>query len=200
MVKRLSDELQSCLNLIRELSESLGDESEQTEVVLRELLARAEAARTALLRMVAIRDADAEPTNLVEVLERAARFALATRDLDIEWQLDTPLAIVAADPGRLWDVVLNLILTAVDAKARSLVIRLESTEKRHRVEIEDDGTDVAAADRARLFDSTAVGRSRRSLNGARDIIESFGGDIELTAPVEKPGVRLVISLPAVTLL
>lgn len=202
MSKRIIEELQTCMDVIRNLTVSLGQENEQAQTVIRDLLEGVQAAQSILESMVEDREAGSEPTNLVEVIERAARFALATRDFDIDWQLDTPLAIVSVDPGRLWDVILNLVLNAFDADAHSLTIRLESRERAHRVEIEDDGTGVPEHLRQRIFDPgvSTKGQARgQGLSISRATIESFGGTLELAAARSGTGARFVIDLPAVTL-
>lgn len=128
------------------------------------------------------------PELLRETVEANAGFALAhatSFDLDIPPELDT--ARVLADPGRLAQVVANLLSNAAKFSANQPVaITLRRGEGTLRVEILDHGPGVPENVRERIFQrftqaEDETSRKRRGtglgLSIAKAIIERLGGSI-----------------------
>jgi two-component system NtrC family sensor kinase len=114
--------------------------------------------------------------------------------------------LVALPAGRLTQVVLNLVLNAVDAIAgveggrdARITVRAHRDEGYVCVEVEDDGPGVPVAMRESLFEpfvtSKEVGKGTGlGLAVCRGIVESAGGSIMLDATYEG-GARFVVRLP-----
>jgi two-component system sensor histidine kinase PilS (NtrC family) len=107
------------------------------------------------------------------------------------------------DPDQLRQVLWNLLLNAaqaVHAAGSGGVIVLRSGpdgERGGRLEVEDDGPGVAAADLARLFTpffTTKAGGTGLGLATVHRIVEAHGGTVEV-AGVAPRGVRFTVRLP-----
>lgn len=98
---------------------------------------------------------------------------------------------IEAYPGRLNQVWTNLISNALDAMAGSgtLTIRTEVVDAGHvKVQVQDDGPGIAAADLDRIFDLNFTTRHGRvefglglGLRIARDVVTQHGGSISVAS-------------------
>jgi signal transduction histidine kinase len=98
---------------------------------------------------------------------------------------------IEAYPGRLNQVWTNLMSNALDAMAEAgtLTIRTEVVDAGHvKVQIEDDGPGIAAADLDRIFDLHFTTRHGRvefglglGLRIARDVVTQHGGSITVAS-------------------
>jgi two-component system nitrogen regulation sensor histidine kinase GlnL len=132
------------------------------------------------------------PVNLHEVSERARALiaAEATPTLKLARDYDPSLPNVRGDADRLLQLLLNLIRNAVQAQAKSILVR---TRAEHatvidgqpvrlalRVDVMDDGTGVPDAVRDTLFLPLVSGRSEGTGLGlalAQEIAHEHGGCI-----------------------
>lgn len=122
----------------------------------------------------------------------------------LELDLDRDLPEIRADRTQLQQVVVNLAVNALQAMAqadspiRILTFRTRADpDGRIRIEVEDTGPGIAAADSSRLFDSfftTKPGGLGIGLSICRTIMESFGGTIEQEGAAT--GARFVCRIPA----
>lgn len=115
--------------------------------------------------------------------------------------------LVALSAGRLAQVVLNLVLNAVDALAEAgrerparITVRARRDGGTVQVEVEDDGPGVPAAMQDRLFEpfvtTKEVGKGTGlGLAVCRGIVESAQGTITLDATCVT-GARFVVRVPA----
>jgi len=111
-----------------------------------------------------------------------------------------PQALVS--PGRLAQVLVNLLLNAADAMSGkgTIVVACQQIENTVVVTIADEGPGVAAENRRKIFDpfftTKPVGQGTGlGLSVSRSIVESFGGTLELAPFVEGQGAKLVLTLP-----
>jgi two-component system, NtrC family, sensor kinase len=109
---------------------------------------------------------------------------------------------VLAAPGRLTQVLVNLLLNAADAQngKGAVTISCASVEGRIRIAVSDEGPGIARDLHRKVFDpfftTKAPGQGTGlGLSISRSIVESYGGTLELDATAEK-GARFVIELPA----
>jgi signal transduction histidine kinase len=118
-------------------------------------------------------------------------------------------ALVAGEPDRLSQVVINLISNAIkynDAPRPVVEIRSRTEDGRYVVEVADNGPGIPKADRRRIFEKFARGQHGVSegqpgaglgLAISRQIVERMGGRLDLVAD-QKRGACFRVSLPLVT--
>jgi histidine kinase len=149
-----------------------------------------------------------------EVLQRACDFfseQLKIRDIVLKWELDADQPPVLADPNRLEQVFINLLVNARDAiedkctgkecTPRDRIIRLRTrSNSRHVVtEVTDTGPGIPQEVLARIFEpffsTKEVGRGTGlGLSICYDIVTDYEGTIHAFS---KPGhgARFVVTLP-----
>ena len=130
---------------------------------------------------------------------------LSTANVEVVKAFDPDLPSIMADPGQMQQVIMNLVVNAEFAMKKAHDggrLTITTTSKGDHVEIiiEDNGTGMDAAIRARLFqlfyttkdpgEGTGLG-----LSVSRSIILEHGGDITVESTLGK-GTRVIIQLPA----
>jgi signal transduction histidine kinase len=140
---------------------------------------------------------------LAGVIEEAlgiAKYYPRTRQRAIEPTLADDLPPIRGVRDHLTQVILNLVLNAVDATDRGGRIRLEGRTEGDRVvlTIEDDGRGIGLADRCRLFQpffTTKPHGTGLGLFVSRQIVEEMGGTLSY---VTEPGAgsTFTVRLPA----
>jgi signal transduction histidine kinase len=103
----------------------------------------------------------------------------------------------SCDPGRLRQVLANLLANAVHAGAHRIDIRCEPRDGFASVLVRDDGPGVDPAVRDRLFEPFATGRPDGKGLGlalSRRIVERQGGALTLVAE-HRPGAAFEVRLP-----
>jgi hypothetical protein len=142
--------------------------------------------------------------NLVAVAEHATLFArdqATARKVTMEVVKGEPLPELEFDSGQIHQVLLNLLLNAVQACSEGGGVRVEfvSDEKTVTVCVSDTGKGIPSAVLPNIFrpffttkgDGTGLG-----LSLARRIVEDHGGRLEATSEVGK-GSRFTLSLPKI---
>jgi signal transduction histidine kinase len=110
------------------------------------------------------------------------------------------LSKVRADRDQVLQVVLNLVLNAVDAAPPGGEIRLSAdadAPEAVRILVEDDGPGVPAAVRERIFDpffTTKAGGTGLGLSISQGIVARHGGSLRVEET--GTGTRAVVTLPA----
>jgi len=143
-----------------------------------------------------------EPTlslALVDVGELAAEAvrALSRSHPGMEARLEVPPLPVLADPGRIRQVLANLLVNAAQAGARVVELRGRVDGPLARLEIADDGAGVPPDLRDRLFDPFSTGRADGTGLGlaiSLRIVERHGGSLRLLQR-ELPGAAFELTLP-----
>ena len=145
---------------------------------------------------------DREPVNLLELATDEAKRLGPPLNLDIE-AVGIP-AVVAADPGRLRQVVGNLAHNSATAGARSIQIRVGRDHDAVTMQFADDGPGFpievqdsafdrfARADRARTPGSTGAGLG---LSIVRAIIAAHGGTVVARTGAPLGGAVVTARLP-----
>ena len=169
----------------------------------------AERAREVILRMRSalrketaarsLRDLSSIVSDSVQLLEHEAR----DRGAEFELLLARQPLQVDVDPVQVQQVVLNLLLNALDASAeqpaerRCVVVRTQASGSSAEAMVRDRGCGVSAEDRPHLFEpfyTTKPAGLGMGLSISRSIAESHGGRI-LMEPAEVGSVfRLVLPL------
>ncbi len=134
--------------------------------------------------------------DLAEIAADASR-GLAHRHPAVAVRLELPPLRVDADPGRIGQVLANLLVNAAQAGARGIAIHGGAADGFVRVEVRDDGAGIPSGIRARLFDPFTTGRADGTGLGlaiARRIAERHGGTLDLVED-GRPGTAFALRLP-----
>lgn len=141
----------------------------------------------------------ADVRQAVEQALRIARPRLrATARLDLDLR-DVPP--VLALPGRIVQVVLNLLLNATEAlggrpeKENLICVRLDSAAGRTLIEVSDNGSGLAPSVRERLRLGTPAASDGLGLTISQELVHRMGGNL-LTSSLPGAGTTFIVSLPA----
>jgi signal transduction histidine kinase len=177
-------------------------ETERIHSILRDLLQFARPSGNPAANAEPIRGDVAEA-----VADTAGLIAPQKAMQDVELELDVPadLPPVAMSREQLVQLVLNLVLNAVDALAGGGKVRVAAdlTERFVRLVVEDNGPGVSAAIRDRLFEPFATTKDVGKGTGlglavCRGLVEAAGGSITLDS-AWATGARFVVELPCADL-
>jgi signal transduction histidine kinase len=109
--------------------------------------------------------------------------------VSLQTDLAADVRAVLADPIQLQQVMLNLIINAIDAmragtcRERTLVVRSEQAHDCVLVTVKDSGCGISPEDQPRIFDpfyTTKSGGIGMGLAISRSIIQAHGGAIWMT--------------------
>ncbi len=140
------------------------------------------------------------PVDLVEEALGIAKYYQRTKERAITTDVPADLPPVRGVRDHLAQVILNLVLNAIDATGRGGRIHLEARDDAGAVvlSVEDDGRGVAADDRARLFQpyfTTKPSGTGLGLFVSRQIVEEMGGTLTFRSEPGR-GTTFLIRLPA----
>ena len=139
----------------------------------------------------------------VEVAEEAlgiAKYYQRTKDRAITTDIPADLPPIRGIRDHLTQVLLNLVLNAIDATGRGGRIHIEGREDGQAIilSVEDDGRGVALEDRARLFQpyfTTKPSGTGLGLFVSRQIVEELGGTLTFRSEPGR-GATFLARLPA----
>jgi PAS domain S-box-containing protein len=144
--------------------------------------------------------------DLISEVLAIARGELERNDILLETRLCDGLRTIMAERTQLQQVILNLVINAVDAMSsvaeRILIVRSEMSESHHvLITVEDSGTGIEIGNVDRIFEPFFTTKAKgmgMGLSICRTIIESHGG--KLLFSVRTPhgssfSARLPTSLP-----
>jgi two-component system NtrC family sensor kinase len=128
---------------------------------------------------------------------------LTKANVKVELGLDETLPRIRGNPGKLQQVLLNLILNARDAMEQGglLTIRsLQTPEGSVHVTVADSGSGITPENLARIFDPFYTTKAAKKGTGlglsiSYGIIQEHGGEIEASSAPET-GTRFDLSFPA----
>ncbi len=130
--------------------------------------------------------------------------AIASNHVKVETDLDGELPHVFGDRVQLEQLILNLLLNAVEAMQQvdssSRILRVRSTRDDDRivVAIQDTGVGFKSADAERLFDpffTTKPDGMGMGLSISRSIVEAHGGQLSASINDDSRGATLSFALP-----
>jgi signal transduction histidine kinase/ActR/RegA family two-component response regulator len=148
----------------------------------------------------------AYPVEIVEAALASVRPAAEAREVRVEQTLDPGAGPVLADPGRLEQIVVNLLGNAVKFTPRGgwVEIRLEEEGGEVRIQVRDGGEGIEPELLPHVFDffwQADASTTRRQgglglgLAIVRQLIELHGGAISAASPGKGEGATFTVSLP-----
>lgn len=157
---------------------------------------------------------ETESVDLNNVIGRSFDFfsqQLKLHDIEVMWELTDDLPSIQADPNRLEQVFINMLLNARDAidekcanmdcgpLDRVITLRTRSTRRHVIAEVLDTGTGIPKELSSKLFEpfftTKEVGKGTGlGLSISYGIVTDYGGTIRATT-LDDGGSRFVISLP-----
>ena len=147
-----------------------------------------------------------QPTNLNQVIDRALRLIQHQLDLgaiQVQRDLDTELPLVICDGAQIEQVLLALMMNALDAMPQGGNLWVTTTLSREdnvvRVVVRDDGCGIPPEILPRLFEpfltTKETGRGvGLGLAISRSILERHNGDIEVQSEIGR-GTTFTVTLP-----
>ena len=152
---------------------------------------------------------DVKPIDLGPVVEaalEAVRPAAAAKHIHLDLSLDSTVGAVSGDPGRLQQVVWNLLSNAMKftPDGGSVDVRLEGAGSNACITIQDTGEGIPESflpfvfDRFRQADSTFTrmhGGLGIGLAIVRHLVEMHGGLVTADSPGKDQGATFTVSLP-----
>jgi PAS domain S-box-containing protein len=150
--------------------------------------------------------APVDVNELVRHILRVRGYSLTTRNVRIVEELQPGLGSVLADPGRLEQVLLNLVVNAEQAITEasgsgSITIRTRSEAQEVSITVQDTGPGIAPENLERIFDPfwTTKGPGEGTglgLSLVHRIVADHGGTIRVESELGR-GARFTVLLPAV---
>ena len=146
-----------------------------------------------------------EPMNLVEVVEAVHMdVAPLAGSTEIKVSVSAPLIEVLGDAARLKQVVLNLVLNAVNAGSKHITVSLSKEKRNVRLEVLDDGPGIPEAALPHLFErfyrvdgarTTRGNGSGLGLAIVNWIVQQHGGTVHVESRLGE-GTVFTVLLPA----
>ena len=159
----------------------------------------------ALLEFSSARKPETRPTDLNALVERAADLVghqMKLKQLRLSLRLEPSLEHISADDGQLRQVLLGLLMNAIDATGAGGHIEVETAPRAKGevvLSVQDDGTGIAPEIRDKIFSPFFTTRPFGQGTGlglaiCHGIVTSHGGTIEVAS---KPGAgtRISVILP-----
>ncbi|MDD5260177.1 MAG: HAMP domain-containing sensor histidine kinase [bacterium] len=155
------------------------------------------------LELAAVALAEVTDNSLVLV-----RHQLETHHLEVIKEYQPGLPLVKIDQDKITQVLVNLVLNAVQAvpEGGRITIRISQQQEQLqlnqvKLEIEDNGPGMAEDDLARAFDfffttKRSKGNIGLGLSTVKTIIDMHGGEIKLENKHESNGIKITIILKA----
>jgi signal transduction histidine kinase len=146
-------------------------------------------------------------TNLNELIQNTLTLfdeRLRQKMIKVTKNLDPALALVYLDPHQMEQVLLNLVINAVDAMPQGGVLHVSSladgavSNPKAIIRIRDNGVGIPENQLRSVFDpfySTKEGGTGLGLPISLGIVESHGGELRIRS-LEGQGTEAVIELPA----
>lgn len=187
---------------IKKLPAKARAELEESVAVTRQEVGRLDHIITQFLRAIRPQPLALVPTNLNEIVADSIAFLEAEirdRDILVETELQTPLAILELDRDQIKQAFYNVIRNAFQAMKTSGILRVRTwTEDAHVcVAFSDTGGGIAPDDISRIFEpyfTTKKNGSGLGLLIVRRIVRAHGGELAIESTRGK-GLTLTIRLP-----
>lgn len=143
-----------------------------------------------------------QPVSISDVINKTLKLIERQsndRQIDIETDIPSGLPLIPMDPDQMSQVLLNLLLNAVEAldSGGRIMISAVLNQDRLILQISDNGTGISETDLSQIFDlyfTTKTSGTGLGLAIVHNIVEAHDGDIKVESPAEK-GTTVTIRLP-----
>ena len=145
-----------------------------------------------------------EPARLLQEVVSMYQYEAQRKNLRLELDIASPLSPIEVDPGRMTQVLTNILDNALRYTPEGGRIILSAKEPKEQIElsIQDSGPGLKAEDLDRVFNRfyrTDASRQRDGGSGlglaiAKSIIQAHGGQVSAESEPGK-GLKVIISLP-----
>jgi signal transduction histidine kinase len=141
--------------------------------------------------------------DIVGTVEHAVMFArqqAVTKRISIEFEVRDALPQVEHDPGQINQVMLNLLLNAIQSMDKAGVVKVSlyrPDDNMVSISVKDEGKGISPDHLANIFRPFFTTKGQGTglgLSLARRMVESHGGTIEVTSTLGK-GSQFVVELP-----
>ncbi|HEY6001495.1 MAG TPA: HAMP domain-containing sensor histidine kinase [Anaeromyxobacter sp.] len=182
----------------RRRREAQGKHARELEIEEREILHCKEIVQE-LLDLARPLDARGGPVNLRELCDDVVSTLRSSGNLEVQRAAVEGAATALGAPGKLRQVVVNLVKNAAEATgpSGSIDIGIASAGPWAEITVNDDGPGIGADVRARLFEPFFTTKSNGTGLGlavSRSIAHAHGGDIEVGHPAR--GASFKLRLPS----
>ncbi|HEY1459776.1 MAG TPA: PAS domain S-box protein [Casimicrobiaceae bacterium] len=182
----------------------------EARAALENIVADGRRAREVIARIRALTKRQAPQRELLDINRKVsevvalAEHELRSRDIVLQTQLDSRLPAVTGDRIQLQQVILNLIVNAIDAmsgihdRPRELTIVTAREGDNVAVEVRDSGTGLAPGPADHLFEAFYTTKTEGlgiGLSISRSIVDAHGGRL-WASPNEPHGAIFRFSLPS----
>ncbi|HSL47012.1 MAG TPA: ATP-binding protein [Anaerolineales bacterium] len=148
-----------------------------------------------------------DPERLLQEVAALYQYQTQRKNISMELNISSPLPAIEVDPGRMTQVLTNILDNALRHTPEGGKIVLSAQEVKDYVElaIRDSGPGLKAEELGRIFDRfyrTDASRQREALTGgsglglaiAKSIVQAHGGQIAAESD-EGKGLKVMIKLP-----
>jgi len=188
----------------RENFEIIREEAERLEQLVNDLriLSLADAGELSITPQVV------EPGRLLQEMAAIYQYQTQRKNVTLDVEMDSPLSNIEVDPGRMTQVLTNILDNALRHTPEGGRIALSAKEVSDQIElaIQDSGPGLDAEDLERIFDRFYRTDSSRQRDGdvpggsglglaiARSIVQAHGGQLVTESETGK-GLKVIIRLP-----
>jgi signal transduction histidine kinase len=149
-----------------------------------------------------------EPERLIHEVESLYQYETQRKNITLDVDIASPLSTLEVDPGRMTQVLTNILDNAVrhTPEGGRIILSAKQTGGNVELAIQDNGTGLPPQEIERIFerfyradssrqrDGTVPGGSGLGLAIAKSIVQAHGGQLSAESEPGK-GLRIVISLP-----
>ena len=149
-----------------------------------------------------------QPQRLLLDVASTYQYEAQRKNVKLELEIASPLPTIEVDPGRMTQVLTNILENAMrhTPEGRRIVLSAKDVGARVELAIQDSGPGLPAEDLERIFDrfyrtdisrqrdGAGAGGSGLGLAIARSIVQAHGGSILAESESEK-GLKVIIRLP-----
>jgi signal transduction histidine kinase len=216
LAHEINNPLQSigmCLALIEE---SIGEREDAGDLRMDLGVAKSEVQRLSTL-MQQLRDyyrpesASRQSTDVGQLLRNVlhlSSYQLNNANISVELGGDEDLPLIELNPNQLYQVLLNLVINAIDAMPDGGTLKINTVWQKGtgdlppiiEIRIQDTGVGISAEDLPRIFEpffSTKKSGTGLGLSISYEIINSFGGNIAVSSSPGS-GTIFTVSLPVLS--
>lgn len=147
-----------------------------------------------------------DPGNLIQEVASLYQYQTQRKNIALDLEIASPLSTIEVDPGRMTQVLTNILDNALRHTPEGGQIVLSTKEINHQIEIAilDSGPGLKAEDLDRIFERfyrTDAARQRDYSGGsglglaiAKSIVQAHGGQVSASSEPGK-GLKVIITLP-----